>query len=133
METDQFEQLVAEALDTLPDAFLQMLDNVQVVIAEWPSARQLASVGLRQRTSLLGLYEGIPQTERGVYYGQVLPDKITIFQRPIERLCQSDEEVKQQVQDTIIHELGHHFGIDEERMAELEDERDRKRRIGHQS
>lgn len=127
METDDFEELVVEALDALPERFLQLLDNVQVVIAEWPTRRQLASVGLRHRSSLLGLYEGIPQTYRGHSYGQVLPDKITIFQRPIELICRSDDEVRLQVQDTVIHELGHHFGIDEERMAELEAERDRRR------
>ncbi|MDQ4078852.1 MAG: metallopeptidase family protein [Chloroflexota bacterium] len=128
METETFEQLVAEALDELPDEFHRLMDNVQVVVAEWPTPKQLASVGLRSRQSLLGLYEGIPRTRRGTYYGQVLPDKITIFQRPIERICGNEEEVRQQVADTVIHELGHHFGIDEARMRELEMERNQKRR-----
>lgn len=128
METDSFEQLVAEALDSLPELFLELMDNVQVVVEEWPSPEQLAAVGLRSRTQLLGLYEGIPLTRRGSRYGLVAPDKITIFQRPIERICANDEHMRQQVQDTVIHELGHHFGINEERMAVLEAERNRKRR-----
>jgi predicted Zn-dependent protease with MMP-like domain len=127
METEAFEELVAEALESLPDEFRQLMDNVQVLVAEWPTRDQLASVGLTARTSLLGLYEGIPLTQRGIHYGLVPPDKITIFQRPIERICWSDEEIRQQVTDTVIHELGHHFGIDEVRMAELEAERDRGR------
>ncbi|MGH2541420.1 MAG: metallopeptidase family protein, partial [Ardenticatenaceae bacterium] len=85
METEAFEQLVIEALERLPEDFQRLMNNVQVVIEMWPSRRQLASVGLRGRGTLLGLYEGIPLTRRGVFYGQVLPDKITIFQRPIER------------------------------------------------
>ncbi len=128
MESETFEKLVVEALDGLPDTFLQLMDNVQVVVEPWPSPRQLASVGLRHPASLLGLYEGIPQTRRGVHYGLVLPDKITIFKEPIVRICTGDEEIRQQVIDTVVHELGHHFGIDEARMHELEAERDQKRR-----
>lgn len=128
METDAFMALVAEAIDDLPEDFFHLLDNVEVVVEEWPTPRQLRSVGLRGPWSLLGLYEGIPRTRRGHNYGLVLPDKITIFQRPIERICLTDEAVRQQVQDTVIHELGHHFGIGEARMRELERERDQNRR-----
>lgn len=130
METEQFERLVVEAVEALPDQFLRLLDNVQLLVAEWPSPEQLASVGLHAPWQLLGLYEGIPQTSRGLFYGQVLPDRITIFQRPIERICRSGEEIREQVRDTVVHELGHHFGIDEDRMEELEAERDRRRRGG---
>lgn len=128
METEAFEKLVAEALDNLPEDFFHLLDNVQVVVQEWPTRAQLASVGVRSRYHLLGLYEGIPRTRRGTFYGQVLPDKITIFQYPIESLCTTDEQIRQQVTDTLVHEIGHHFGIDEARMHELERERDRRRR-----
>jgi predicted Zn-dependent protease with MMP-like domain len=128
VETDRFEQLVDEALDQLPDSFRALMDNVQVVVEAWPTPEQLRAVGSARGMTLLGLYEGIPRPRRGSAYHLVLPDKITIFQGPIERICQSEEEVRQQVTDTLIHEVGHHFGIDEERMAALEAERLQKRR-----
>ena len=128
MESEHFDELVREALDSLPEDFAVLLDNVQVVVQAWPNEEQLDSVGLHHPTHLLGLYEGIPRTRRGTYYGQVVPDKITIFQYPIERICRTDEEVREQVRDTVIHELGHHFGLDEARLRELERERDRERR-----
>ncbi len=128
METDVFEELVREAIDTLPGEFLALMENVEIVVQRWPTRRQLASVGLKSRHNLLGLYEGTPRTERGADYGFALPDKITIFQFPIESICSSLENIRQEIQDTVIHELGHHFGIDETRMAELEAERDERRR-----
>lgn len=127
MDTDTFRTLVQEAIDTLPDEFLQFMENVEVVVQQFPTRRQLESVGLRGRFSLLGLYEGTPLIRRGSAYSLVAPDKITIFQAPIEATCGSPEDIRQEVQDTVIHELGHHFGIDEARMSELEAERDRKR------
>ncbi len=130
METDRFEQLVDEALEELPEQFRLLMDNVQVVVEPWPTPEQLRAVRLSRGTMLLGLYEGIPRPKRGISYGLVLPDKITIFQGPIERLCQSEAEVRQQVLDTVIHEVGHHFGIGEERMAVLEAERHRRRQAG---
>jgi predicted Zn-dependent protease with MMP-like domain len=127
METEAFEELVIEALDSLPEEFRRLMNNVEIVVEEWPTQRQLASVGLSHPNSLLGLYEGVPQTRRGSHYGLVVPDKISIFQRPIERICRTDEQIRQQVVDTVVHELGHHFGIDEPRMRQLEAERNRKR------
>jgi predicted Zn-dependent protease with MMP-like domain len=127
MDTKRFEELVRQAIDTLPDGFLQYMENVEVVVQRFPTRRQLASVGLRSRYGLLGLYEGIPLTERGSAYSLQLPDKITIFQAPIEAVCNDDAAISREVQDTVIHELGHHFGIGEDRMSELETERDRKR------
>lgn len=127
MDTDTFRELVKEAIDSLPDEFLRFMENVEVVVQRFPTRRQLESVGLRGRYSLLGLYEGTPLTRRGSAYSLVVPDKITIFQAPIEAICLTHEDIRQEVQDTVIHELGHHFGIDEARMSELEAERDRKR------
>lgn len=127
MDTETFRTLVQEAIDTLPDEFLQFMENVEVVVQQYPTRRQLESVGLRGRFSLLGLYEGTPLTRRSSAYSLVVPDKITIFQAPIEAYCETHEDIRQEVQDTVIHELGHHFGINEARMSELEAERDRKR------
>lgn len=127
MELNAFEILVQNAIDSLPEEFLQFMENVEVVVQRFPTRRQLAEVGLKGRYSLLGLYEGTPLTKRGSDYSLVLPDKITIFMAPILAICANDEEIRQEIQDTVIHELGHHFGIDEPRMEELEAERNRQR------
>ena len=114
----EFDDLVAQALDTLPDSLMDVMDNVEVTVERTPSARQLQSVRVRHGT-LLGLYEGIPLTERNSGYSMVLPDKITIFQRPIERYCATHAEIVAQVRKTVIHEVAHHFGIGDERLREL--------------
>ncbi len=114
----QFERLVAGALDGLPDEVLAMLDNVEVVVEDWPSDAQLTRDGASGET-LFGLYEGIPLTERGNGYSMVLPDKITIFRRPLERTFRSRQELMRQVRITVVHELGHHLGMDEDRLEAL--------------
>jgi len=113
---EQFEELVGEALDGLPDQIRNWLDNVAVIVAEAPTPDQLARAGLRPGAMLFGLYQGVPKTRRGVTYGETLPDKIVIFQRPIERLFRTREEVREQVRRTVLHEVGHHFGLDEEEL-----------------
>ena len=119
MDRQEFEQLVIEALDSLPPEIARMLDNVEVTVANWPSPAVLRSVGLRPGEMLFGLYEGVPQTQRTGYYGMVLPDKITIFQGPIERIRRTPEGIREQVRRTVIHELAHHFGISDDRLREL--------------
>lgn len=119
MTAAAFETLVAEALDDLPPALLERLDNVHVVVDSWPTADQLASVGARSRSDLLGLYEGVPRTERTADYGLVTPDRITVFREPILRLCRTRTEARAEVQKTVVHELAHHFGIDDDRLEEL--------------
>ena len=116
---EEFEQLVVEALDGLPDEFKKALRNIEVVVAVWPTSAELRSVGLNRRESLLGLYHGVPLTKRTSNYGMVLPDKVTIFQGPIERVCRTRERVVWQVQRTVRHELAHHFGISDDRLREL--------------
>ena len=128
MDRNVFDQLVTNALDALPDEICQWMENVEVVVADWPSRAELAAVNVRSPYHLLGLYQGIPLTRRGSRYGLVAPDKITLFQKPIEHVCKSDEEIEQRVQDVLIHELGHHFGIGEVRLRQLEAWRDQKRR-----
>jgi predicted Zn-dependent protease with MMP-like domain len=113
-----FETLVIQALDDLPDAFLAALDNVDVVIEQEPSnehRRRLAPPG----ATLLGLYEGVPQTRRTSGYGLVAPDKITIFEGPIRRASNDDQSLQQLVRRTVIHEIAHHFGISDDRLREL--------------
>ncbi|MEM7342954.1 MAG: metallopeptidase family protein [Chloroflexota bacterium] len=116
---EEFEQLVVEALDNLPDFFKKKLQNVEVVVSDWPTPLELQSVGLKPGRLLLGLYHGVPQTKRTSRYGLVVPDKITIFRLPIEQICRTREQVRRQVTRTVQHELAHHFGISDARLREL--------------
>ena len=118
MELSQFEGLVHRALDQIPDALSAYLDNVDIVVEDWPAQDQLAGHVIEEGDLLLGLYEGVPLTERAEY-GMVLPDKITLFKRSIEALCATNEEIIEQVRETVVHEVAHHFGIDDERLREL--------------
>lgn len=119
MEREQFEQLVARAVDDLPDEFRDRLENIDVVVEDEPTAEQLKKAGLRRGETLLGLYQGVPLTKRSHYYGMTLPDKITLFQRPIEAKCRSDAQVKREIQRVVQHEIAHHFGIGDARLRQL--------------
>ena len=113
---ERFEELVAEALDSIPDGLARRIDNVSVAVQDWPSPAQQA----RHRGMLLGLYEGIDLTRRSpMSYHGVMPDRITIFRRPHLRIVDSEEELRRRIAVTVIHEVGHHFGIDDERLREL--------------
>jgi predicted Zn-dependent protease with MMP-like domain len=122
MQQRDFEQLVVEALDALPQRFRRHLQNIAVVVEEAPSRKLLESLGLWPENTLLGLYEGVPLPERGYGYGNILPDRITIFQRPIETMCFTPHEIRDVVQDTVLHELGHYFGLDDEQLDDLMEE-----------
>lgn len=116
----KFEQLVAEALDDLPPFFQEKLENVEVLVQVWPTPHELRSVGLSRGYMLLGVYHGIPLTERTQGYNLVTPDTVTLFQGPIELVAGSDhEQIREQVRHTVIHEIAHHFGISDERLREL--------------
>ena len=118
MDTSRFESLVQEALGRIPSDLQAYVDNVDVVVEDWPAQGQLAGHVIGEDDYLLGLYEGVPLTERADY-GMVLPDKITLFQKSIEAVCSSDEEIIEEVRNTVVHEVAHHFGIDDERLEEL--------------
>jgi predicted Zn-dependent protease with MMP-like domain len=118
----RFEQLVAEALDSLPEEFLARLDNVEVVIDESPSAEDMAKADMEGEDpdSLLGLYIGIPLTERGGFYAGVLPDRISLFRRSIMAAAGGDPEtIKEEVRHTVVHEIAHFYGLSDERIDEL--------------
>lgn len=117
---EQFEEMVAKAFEELPQEFLDMLDNVDIVVEDYPTPEQIEQAELEHAGELLGLYEGIPQTERTTYYGMVLPDKITLFRKPIEARCRNADEVYAEVRKTLRHEIAHHFGISDARLKELE-------------
>jgi len=115
----RFAELVEEALAELPEPFAAHLEEVSVEIKDHPTAKQLKDQGLRKDELLLGLYVGHPMTERSVEYSGVLPDAIYIFQEDIELVSQSEKELVEQVRTTVLHEIGHHFGMDENDLDEL--------------
>ena len=117
---DEFEALAVLALKRLPKFFKKKMKNVGVVVEDRAPRDLLTEMGLRSSYELLGLYQGVPLDRRGFYYGNVLPDKITLFQIPIESICQTKEEVEEKVREVVIHEIGHYFGLDDERLRELE-------------
>lgn len=117
MERLRFEQLVAEAIDSLPDDFRDKLDNVAVVVEDYPSPRDERRAG--HGRLLLGLYQGQPLTRRDSRYAMAFPDKISIYQANIEAICRTDAEIREQVRTTVLHEIAHHFGIDDRRLREL--------------
>jgi predicted Zn-dependent protease with MMP-like domain len=120
MNRETFEKLVQAGIDLIPKEFLAKLQNVAIVVEDEPNDEQIQKLKLRKNFSLFGLYEGVPQTKRGPHYGMTLPDKITIFQKPIEQYAQTEEQISQIVRDTVWHEIAHHFGSDEMRVREAE-------------
>jgi predicted Zn-dependent protease with MMP-like domain len=120
MLPEKFEEIVVDAVAGMPDEFKELLDNVDICIQDWPSGNQLKSVGLRDKYELLGLYEGTPITQRDQNYNLVLPDKITIFQKPLEAQCSSIGELKDEIVRTVKHEIAHYFGLDDERLEQIE-------------
>ena len=110
---------MVKAVDSLPDEFRARLENIDVVVAYQPTTRQLTKLERKRGETLLGLYEGVPLTKRSEHYGLVVPDKITIFQKPIESICSNDAEIIAEVKQVVQHEIAHHFGISDARLREL--------------
>ncbi len=119
MERRRFEGLVVRAVRGLPEDIRAALANVDIVVAARPSPVQRRQAGLGDDELLLGLYEGVPQTERGTGYGMVLPDKITVFQEAVEAVCRDEAEIVEEVRRVVLHEVAHHFGIGDARLEEL--------------
>ncbi len=117
----EFEELVEEAINTLPDKYKEKMENIIVVIEELPSAELLTEMGISSPYHLLGLYRGIPYTKRGIWYRNVMPDKIIIFKRPIEVRCKNKEDIKESVRKVVIHEIGHYFGLGEAELRNLKE------------
>jgi len=120
MDRAKFEWLVARAVDSLPEEFRTKLENIDVVVEDWPTQGQLNKVGLRRGQTLLGLYQGVPLTKRSRHYGLVPPDKITIFQKPIEAKCRYDAPISAEIKRVVQHEIAHHFGISDARLEQIE-------------
>jgi predicted Zn-dependent protease with MMP-like domain len=121
MTRSAFLALVDEALLSIPAEFRDALANIAIVVEDRPTAEQLADVGVEPPDTLLGLYQGIPLPERTWAQGNVLPDKVTLFQRPIEDASSDEDDVIVAIGETLIHEIGHYFGLSEEEIEEIED------------
>jgi len=123
MDPIRFHQLVLRALQGLPAEFRRKMENVEILVEDWPSEeRRKRRGGRRGSGSLLGLYHGYPLKERGSWYGNVLPDQIVIYQGPIERICRNEKEIEIRVREVVLHEVGHYFGLEEEELRTIERE-----------
>jgi predicted Zn-dependent protease with MMP-like domain len=120
MERKEFEELVERALETVPEWFREKLDNIDIIVENEPSGRLMREMELGRRETLLGLYQGIPLSQRGFYYGNVLPDRIVLYMGPILRMGGSEEEIEAHVREVVIHEIGHYFGLSDPELRELE-------------
>ncbi len=126
MDREEFELLVVKAVESLPEELRSRLENVAVLVDDWPTQYQLAKAGLERGQTLLGLYEGVPLTKRGVRYSMVQPDRITIFQKPIEAIYKNSESIVLEIQRVVWHEIAHYFGIGEARLRQIEKNRHSK-------
>jgi predicted Zn-dependent protease with MMP-like domain len=120
MTRPEFETLVERALRTLPRRFKDKISNVAIVVEDWADDETLEQLGIEPPDTLYGLYRGIDLTRRDTSYGNVLPDTIHIYQGPIEEDCSDAEEMAELVRDTVIHEIGHYFGLDDDTMEDIE-------------
>ncbi len=121
MTRDRFRQLVAEAIDTIPRRFHRELRNIAIVVEDRPPRALLEEMEIDPPDTLFGVYQGTPLTERSWGHGNVLPDRIAIFQEPIEEVSETEDDVVTEIGETLIHEVGHYFGLSEEALEEIED------------
>ena len=120
MTRARFTRLVEEALQHIPHRFREAMKNVAVVVEDEPSPDLLEEMEMDPGDTLFGLYHGTPLTERDSTYGNSLPDRISIYQGPIEEACEDDEDIRHCVAETVIHEFGHYFGLSEEEIEDIE-------------
>jgi predicted Zn-dependent protease with MMP-like domain len=121
MNRQKFERLVAEAITLIPKRFRREMKNIAVVVEDEPSGELLEEMEIEPPDSLYGLYQGTPLPERTWGYGNTLPDRVTLYQKPIEEDCNNDDEVRAVIGETLIHEVGHYFGLSEEEIEEIEE------------
>ena len=127
MDRATFEALVADALATIPRRFRDAMSNLAIVVEDEPTRALLEEMELAPRDTLLGLYQGTPLTERSWGYGNALPDRILLFQGPLERESEDEDDLVVAIGETLIHEIGHYFGLSEEEIQEIEERYWRKR------
>jgi len=120
MERERFEELVEEALAELPEQFRERIQNLAVVVEDKPSREVYERTGSTPFSLILGLYHGVPFKHRGPFYGNLPPDVITIYQKPIEQICTTEKEIKKKVREVVFHEVGHYFGFNDKELKEIE-------------
>lgn len=120
LSDEQFDQLITRAMDELPQKYIRGLDNVAIIYADTPTEEQKIKMKLDNQHVLLGLYEGIPLTQRGAGYTFVLPDKITLFKHSILKVVRNEAELFEQIKRTLWHEIAHYYGLDHARIDELQ-------------
>lgn len=120
MNKEKFERLVEDALAQLPKKFKKYIDNLAVMVEEKPSRELYEQTGGSPFSILLGHYHGVPFKHRGPFYGNIAPDVIVVYQKPIESICSTEEEIKKKVREVIFHEVGHYFGLSDTEMREIE-------------
>jgi predicted Zn-dependent protease with MMP-like domain len=120
MDIEEFEDVVAESIEGLPDTFFEKIENLEIEVEEWPDRETMRLAGVRQRAQLMGFYHGIPLTERTHGYNMVPPDKISIYRQPILLYCQATgEDLRETIRHVVQHEIAHYFGISDERLHEI--------------
>lgn len=120
LSDEEFDRLISKAMDELPQQYIRGLNNVAIVYADWPDEHQAKKARLEQVSLLLGLYEGIPLTQRGAGYNLVLPDKITLFKLPILRVTHDDASLFEQIKRTLWHEIAHYYGLNHDRIDAIQ-------------
>ncbi len=120
MDRKKFKEIVSRSLESLPEWFAQKLENIAVVVEDEPPQSVLNEMRVPRGATLFGLYRGIPLDKRGFYYGNVLPDRVSIYMGPILRVCKDESEVERTVRETVMHEIGHYFGLTDEELKRLE-------------
>ncbi len=123
MTYEEFEKLVEQGIELIPEEIRKKMENVEIVIEDVPNNDQLRKARVPAGGSLFGLYQGVPKSKRGAYYANVLPDKITLFQKIIEAHCRTPEAIKERVKRTVWHEIAHHFGFNEKEVRDLEEKK----------
>jgi predicted Zn-dependent protease with MMP-like domain len=120
MEREKFEKLTEEALAQIPKKFKKLISNLAVLVEEKPSREIYERTGSSPLSSILGHYHGVPFKHRGPFYGNIPPDVIVIYQKPIENICSTEEEIKKKVREVVFHEIGHYFGLSDKELKEIE-------------
>jgi len=120
MEREKFEKLAEEALTQIPKKFKKLISNLALIVEEKPSREIFEKTGSTPLSSILGHYHGVPFKHRGPFYGNIPPDVIVIYQKPIENICSTEEEIKKKVREVVFHEIGHYFGLSDKELKEIE-------------